>query len=245
MLLTLTLREVERATPRAAIVRLALGGRRFDYAAGQAVLVGRAGQADRRPYSLATSPSECRERDELELLVGLDTLGQPGPHLGTLTTGMSVDVEGPLGSFTFPSAATEHRFLFVAGGTGIAPLRAMLHEALARPAPTQIALIYSARTPQEFAYGPELRALAASGRLTLWQTVTREAEAHWDGAQGRIALGHLRSMLHDVETLCFLCGPHALVQAISPLLEQLGISPDRVRVEEWKPNSEFGVRSEE
>ena len=184
MLLTLTLREVERATPRAAIVRLALGGRRFDYAAGQAVLVGRAGQADRRPYSLATSPSECRERDELELLVGLDTLDQPGPHLGTLTTGMSIDVEGPLGSFTFPSAATEHRFLFVAGGTGIAPLRAMLHEALARPAPTQIALIYSARTPQEFAYGPELRALAASGRLTLWQTVTREAEAHWDGAAG-------------------------------------------------------------
>ncbi len=245
MLLTLTLREVERATPRAAMVRLALGGRRFDYAAGQAVLVGRAGQADRRPYSLATSPSECRERDELELLVGLDTLDQPGPHLGTLTTGMSIDVEGPLGSFTFPSAATEHRFLFVAGGTGIAPLRAMLHEALARPAPTQIALIYSARTPQEFAYGPELRALAASGRLTLWQTVTREAEAHWDGAQGRIALGHLRSMLHDVETLCFLCGPHALVQAISPLLEQLGISPDRVRVEEWKPNSEFGVRSAE
>ena len=104
---------------------------------------------------------------------------------------MSVDVEGPVGSFTFPPAPAEHRFLFVAGGTGIAPLRAMLHEALARPAPTQISVIYSARTPNEFAYGPELRALAAAGRLSLWQTVTREAEEHWDGAQGRIALGHL------------------------------------------------------
>lgn len=234
MLLTLTLREVERATPRAAIVRLALGGRRFDYIAGQAVLIGRTGQTDRRPYSLATSPSECRERDEIELLVGLDALDQPGPHLGTLSTGMNVDVEGPLGAFTFPPAPAEHRFLFVAGGTGIAPLRAMLHEALARPAPTQISVVYSARTPQEFAYGPELRALAAAGRLTLWQTVTREAEEQWDGAQGRIALGHLRSMLHDTETLCFVCGPHSLVREISPLLEQLGIAPERVRVEEWK-----------
>jgi len=234
MLLTLTLREVERATPRAAIVRLALGGRQFDYAAGQAVLFGRSGQADRRPYSLATSPAECRDRDELELLVGLDAVGQTGPHLGTLTAGMSVDVEGPVGSFTFPPAPAENRFLFVAGGTGIAPLRAMLHEALARPAPTQISVIYSARTPNEFAYGPELRALAAAGRLSLWQTVTREAEEHWDGAQGRIALGHLRSMLQDTETLCFLCGPHALVREISPLLEQLGIAPERVRVEEWK-----------
>jgi len=245
MLLTLTLRDVERATPRAAVVRLALGGRRFDYAAGQAVLVGRSAQPDRRPYSLTTSPAECRDRDELELLVGLDALGQPGPHLGTLTPGMSVDVEGPLGAFTFPAASAEHRFLFVAGGTGIAPLRAMLHEALARPGPTQIGLVYSARTPNEFAYGPELRALAAAGRLSLWQTVTREAEEHWDGAQGRIALAHLRSMLHDVETLCFICGPHALVREISPLLEQLGIAPERVRVEEWKPNSEFGMRGAE
>jgi ferredoxin-NADP reductase len=234
MLLTLTLREVERATPRAAIVRLALGGRRFDYLAGQAVLVGRTGQNDRRAYSLATSPAECRDRDEIELLVGLDALDQPGPHLGTLSTGMSVDVEGPLGTFTFPPSPAEHRFLFVAGGTGIAPLRAMLHEALARPGPTHIGVVYSARTPQEFAYGPELRALAAAGRLTLWQTVTREVEDHWDGAQGRIALGHLRSMLHDTETLCFVCGPHTLVREISPLLAQLGISQDRVRVEEWK-----------
>ena len=41
-------------------------------------------------------------------------------------------------------------------------------------------------------------------------------------------------MLQDTETLCFLCGPHALVREISPLLEQLGIAPERVRVEEWK-----------
>ena len=192
-------------------------------------------------------PAECRERDELELLVGLDALDQPGPHLGTLTPGMSVDVEGPLGAFTFPSAA---------GRTPVS-LRRRRHRdraasrdaargAGAPGARRRLALIYSARTPQEFAYGPELRALAAAGRLTLWQTVDAGSgrALGWRRRAG-IALGHLRSMLHDVETLCFLCGPHALVHEISPLLEQLGIAPERVRVEEWKANaeSECGVRS--
>ena len=186
MLLTLTLREVERATPRATIVRLALGGRRFDYAAGQAVLVGRTGQADRRPYSLATSPSECRERDELELLVGLDTLGQPGTHLGPLKTGMSVDVEGPLGTFTFPSAATEHRFLFVAGGTGIAPLRAMLHEALARPAPTQIA----SDLQRADAAGVRVRSRAAGARRVRPRDALADRHPGSGSALGRRAGTH-------------------------------------------------------
>ena len=44
-----------------------------------------------------------------------------------------VDVEGPLGSFTFPADPEERRFVFIAGGTGIAPLRAMLRHALDIP----------------------------------------------------------------------------------------------------------------
>ena len=41
-MLTLTIRDILDATPRARIVRLELAGRQFDYLAGQAVLVGRA-----------------------------------------------------------------------------------------------------------------------------------------------------------------------------------------------------------
>ena len=74
-----------------------------------------------------------------------------------------------------------------------------------------------------------VRGLAASGRITLWQTVTREVGAHWDGAKGRVALHHLRSMLHDQPTLCFLCGPHGLVREAGVLLAEAGVSPDRVR----------------
>ena len=230
MLLTLTIREVLPATPRARIVRLELGGAPFDYASGQAVLVGIPG-GPKRPYSVAASPEEARREGYLELLVGVDASGTPGPHL-PLERGRVLDVNGPLGTFTFPAAPAERQFVFIAGGTGIAPLRAMLHHALAIPH-NKIGLLYSARTPDEFAYENELRALARDGRIELRQTVTRTVSDMWSGPRGRIGRAELLPLVHNPATLCFICGPPALVAEMSALLAELGIERARIRVEEW------------
>jgi ferredoxin-NADP reductase len=134
VLLTLPIREVMPATARARIVRIGLEGAAFPYEPGQAVFVGPAGETPRRPYSIAISPETARREDRLELLVGASTSAPDAPE--RLRVGTLVDVEGPVGRFTFPAVPTERRFVFIAGGTGIAPLRAMLQRALggaARP----------------------------------------------------------------------------------------------------------------
>ena len=230
MLLTLAIREVLPATPRARIVRIELGGAPFDYAAGQAILVGVPG-GPKRPYSVAASPEEARREGYLELLVGVDASGTPGPHL-PLERGRVLDVNGPLGTFTFPASPAERQFVFIAGGTGIAPLRAMLHHALAIPH-NKIGLLYSARTPDEFAYENELRALGRDGRIELRQTVTRTVGDVWSGQRGRIGRAELQPLVHNPATLCFICGPPALVAEMSALLAELGIERSRIRVEEW------------
>jgi len=51
-------------------------------------------------------------------------------RLPDATRGTLVDVEGPLGTFTFPEPPGQPQLLFVAGGTGIAPLRAMIDHAI-------------------------------------------------------------------------------------------------------------------
>jgi len=232
MFLTLPVREVAAATPRAAIVRLDLDGRQLNYRAGQAVLVGRSGHGAMRPYSLAIAPYESRARSELEILIGLDASGSPGPHLGDLAPGVHLNVEGPVGSFEFPSDPAEERFLFVAGGTGIAPLRAMLHEALARDAGWRLGVLHSARNPDEFAYADELARLAARGAIDFRRTVTRVEDERWTGARGRITTDHVAE-LTDERTLCFVCGPHTFVEAMVPLLGAAGASPGRIRVEDW------------
>jgi ferredoxin-NADP reductase len=231
VLLTLPLREVVLATPRARIVRLDLNGQAFEYSAGQAVLVGAPGPERRRPYSIAAAPEDAVRERTLELLVGVNADGDPGPHL-PLTPGTPIDVEGPLGTFTFPVSPIEQRFVFIAGGTGIAPLRAMLHHALAVPH-LDVGLLYSARTPDEFAYEEEFAALARDGRIELRQTVTRGDEYDWGGARGRIDRAALSSLIHDTETLCFVCGPPSLVAEMKVLLADLGIVAERIRLEEW------------
>lgn len=231
MLLTLPIREVLRATPRARIVRLDLNGHAFDYAPGQAVSVASHGQEKRRPYSIAAAPEDARRDGWLELLVGVNAEGEPGPHL-TLEPGQLVDVEGPLGSFTFPPAPDERQFVFIAGGTGIAPLRAMMRRALSLPH-RNIGLFYSVRTPDEFAYEQELRRLAHAGEIELRQTVTRATDTDWTGPRGRLNREALEELVHDPATLCFICGPPTLVDEMPKILADLGIPRERIKIEEW------------
>jgi NAD(P)H-flavin reductase len=231
VLLTLPIREVLPATPRARIARLDLNGHAFDYAPGQAVSVAGHGQKERRPYSIAAAPEDARRDGWLELLVGVNAEGAPGPHL-TLEPGQLVDVEGPLGSFTFPPAPDERRFVFIAGGTGIAPLRAMMRRALSLPH-RNIGLFYSVRTPDEFAYEQELRRLAHAGEIELRQTVTRPTDTDWTGPRGRLKREALEELVHDPATLCFICGPPTLVDEMPKILADLGIPPERIKIEEW------------
>jgi ferredoxin-NADP reductase len=232
VLLTRPIREIVVATPRTHIVRIGLDGHPFPYLAGQAVIVGARDSDRRRPYSLADSPDRSQQDDCLELLVTTDGSGGTEPPF-RLEVGELVDVEGPLGRFTLPEEASERRFLFIAGGTGIAPLRAMFRRALMLPH-YEIGVLYSARTRRDFAYETELRDLAARGQLELELRVTRdESLGEWSGTRGRFKSVDLAPMVHGRETLCFVCGPPALVEEIPKALEELGVPRSRIRTEEW------------
>jgi len=231
-MLRLSIRGILPATPRARLVRLDLGGQTFDFAAGQAVMVGNHGGEAMRPYSIASAPEDARRDGALELLVGVRENGEPGDHL-TLHVGADVDVDGPLGSFTFPATIAESCVVFIAGGTGIAPLRAMLRHALAAHPALRVGLLYSARTPEEFAFADEFRALAAAGAIEFRQTITRETTLDWSGSRGRIDRDALEPLVHSADTLCFVCGPRALVDDMPRLLEELGVGEEKIRIEEW------------
>jgi ferredoxin-NADP reductase len=229
---TVPLVDVVVSTPRSRLITLDLQGTSFDFLAGQAVSIGGHGQSVRRPYSIACSPERAEEITGLELLVGLDTSGAAGPHL-SLEPGSPIDVQGPLGAFTFPASLTHRRLLFVAGGTGIAPLRSMLDHALRKHPAEQISLLYSARRADEFAFIEELRAYEQEGRIELHPTVTR-SDQKWEGGRGRIGRSHFEAVLHDrLDTLCFICGPALLVSEAVTTLTALGVPRAAIRTEEW------------
>jgi ferredoxin-NADP reductase len=231
--LVLRVAGVRRATPGARIVRVALDGGPFTYRAGQVAMIGPAGAASKVPYSIASAPAETRQHGLVEFLIRTDGHGVWGTHFPPLRRGMRLAVRGPLGSFTFPERPRERRFLFIAGGTGISPLRAMIKEAVLTGRPGRIRLLYSARTPGDFAYARELRGMARRGEIELALTATREIPPRWRGARGRIAPEQLAPMVDHPDTLCFVCGPEAMVSEVPPMLRALGISASRIRLEEW------------
>jgi ferredoxin-NADP reductase len=96
-----------------------------------------------------------------------------------------------------------------------------------------VGLLYSARTPEEFAYEEELRALASRGVIELRQTVTRAAETDWPGNRGRIDRAALAALVHDPRTLCFVCGPAAMIDDIPRLLHEVGVARELIKIEEW------------
>jgi ferredoxin-NADP reductase len=233
-MLTLPIRDTEPATPRAHIIRLDLQGQPFTYRAGQAAYLQPAGADKRRPYSIASAPEETAQHDRLEFLVQIDITGASGLLPDLIRPGTLATVDGPLGSFVFPAEhPVEQTFLFIAGGTGIAPLRSMLWHTLLAERPGRIGLVYSVRSPEELAYREEFEKLDRQGRVTFRHTVTRSASDGWTGRQGRIDAAALKDMVDPGNTLCFVCGPPALVGDIRPRLNALGVNDDQIRIEQW------------
>ena len=232
-MLTLPIRESIPATPRAHIIRLDLRGESFAYRAGQAAYLHPEGVAKRRPYSIASAPEQTSVTGLLEFLVQIDADGTSGVPKDAIQPGVFVTVEGPIGKFQFPEHPRERHFLFIAGGTGIAPLHSMLWHALLAERDGHITLIHSVRSPEELAYANEFEGLASAKRIDFHHTVTRAASEGWAGRQGRIDAKYLKPLVAPGDTLCFLCGPPALVGEIPQLLYDLGVGRDQIVMEQW------------
>ena len=223
-------RSVVHATPRTRILTLDLRGQAFTFAAGQAVVVGLADGSVRRPYSIASSPSRAREDESLELLVQIDE------HRGRSASrarrpGDARSRRRPVRLVLSPVACRRTARAAVAGGTGIAPLRAMLGEMLEQHPAVRPTLIYSARAPEEFAFLDEWTRLASEGQLDLHLTVTRDGDGTWSGSRGRIDGNVISSAVATPETRCLVCGPPAMVSDTVAWLRAAGVPDHRIQCE--------------
>jgi len=227
-----TVTSVRRATKNTRIVRLGTDPDLFRYRAGQAAEIGPVSAGTLVPFSMASAPEDTARDGQVEFLVKLDAQGRWGDHFAAPRRGQRLRLRGPLGRFVFPDTCAERHFLFIAGGTGIAPLRAMIRHGRATVGGT-FRVLYSARTPLDFAYRVELCGMARRGEIELILTATRDVTERWKGERGRITKAQLAALLDSPATLCFVCGPAAMVDEVPRLLGDLGIDRSRIRVEEW------------
>ena len=180
-MITIPVRQITQSTPRTRILNLDVRAAEFSFSAGQAVMLGLSGSPLRKPYSIASAPWEVEKSGIMQLLVQIDS-GGLDPHVELATPVTPLDLEGPFGSFGLP-ADIDRPMLFIAGGTGIAPLRSMLIEHLSRPTSHRVDRARSGTTHHRLFHDHARRA----GRLD------RPARPHQRGAvEGSAAVSRQR-----------------------------------------------------
>jgi len=219
-----------RETPTSRTIRVGVE-RPFPYKAGQAAWIGLSPDDELTPYSMASAPEETEREGWLQFLVKVDAARRFGAAVERLRRGAEIYVQGPAGDFTLVDASESHHLLFVAGGTGIAPIRSMIVHGLARSPSPSMQLLYSARTPKDFAYLHELQGLARGGRLALELTLTGE-HGRWRYGRGRAGAAHLERLGAGPATLAFVCGPEAMVSDLTSALASLGVPARNIHTEQ-------------
>jgi NAD(P)H-flavin reductase len=160
--------------------------------------------------------------------------GQVTGALAELSPGMTIGLRGPYGSIWPLTEHHDHDVLLIAGGTGLASLRAALYELLLhRDQYRRVTLLYGSRTPETLLYESEYAQWKRRG-LTVHSTVD-QATAGWTGHVGVVSrlVDGLRT-LDPSRTVIYCCGPeimmHYVVQsavARGLLHEQIWVSLER------------------
>jgi Na+-transporting NADH:ubiquinone oxidoreductase subunit F len=198
-----------------------------------------------RAYSIASRPEDGR-RAVFNIRLAVPPAGQereipPGivsSWLFALKPGATVETSGPFGDFHVQP--TDREMIFIGGGVGMAPLRAMIHEQIGQGTTRRIRYFYGARTAADLFYTDEFDAIAAAHPNFSWTPALSDPAPgdRWTGATGFIH-DTVRAALkdHPAPEDCeyYLCGPPIMISAVLAMLERLGVEPQSIF------NDDFGV----
>ena len=127
----------------------------------------------------------------------------------------------------------------VAGGSGIAPLMAMLRHRDRRKSRAPALLLYSSRSLEDIIYRAELDAMTRRDLdLRVVNTLTRKQPEGWMGRRGRIDKALLAEACFPPEQNpnIFVCGSTPFVEDVSTLLVELGHDPLTIKTERFGPS---------
>jgi ferredoxin-NADP reductase len=169
--------------------------------------------------------------------------GEVSPYLiDELRVGDRVELRGPIGGyFVWDARAGKNDgspLFLVAGGSGIAPLMAMIRHRAHADSKVPTTLLFSSRSYDDVIYREELdRVSANDSSLRVIHTLTRWQPTNWTSYGRRID----RAMLAETawrpadKPLAFTCGPTALVETVADCLLDLGYEPERIKTERFGP----------
>ena len=146
--------------------------------------------------------------------------------------GTSVTVEGPQGDFWLREGRAP--LLLVAGGSGLAPLLALLQEAAAAGVRRPVTLLFGARAPQDLYALDEIESIARQwpDRFRVVPVLSAvPSGAEWTGERGLVT-DRIPALLED-GAHAYLCGPPAMVDTAVAVLRAHGVAAEHIHADRF------------
>lgn len=210
-----TVTGVERLSPSTVALTVEIADReKLAFLPGQYVNIAVPGTSESRSYSFSNAPDD----HALTFLVKLAPGGVMSEYLaGRARVGDAISFTGPHGSFFLRDAAEP--LLLLAGGTGLAPILAILRTLAAAGSTRPVHLLYGASTDADVVELDTIDRLALP-QLT-WDYCVADPETTAPNQ------GYVTSLFHaeHLRGAVYLCGPPAMVDAVRAHVTREGVVP--------------------
>ena len=179
-----------------------------------------------RAYSIASDPAD---RHTLALEIRLVPNGIATTYVHRfLKVGDAVTVNGPYGEFHLRDS--DRPIVFIAGGSGMAAIRAMLFEMARTNSPRRATYFFGAKSRRDLFLVEEMRDFEA--RIPHFAFVpalsSPDREDSWDGETGLITDVVGRAIPSGADSEAYLCGSPGMINASVAVLKKNGVAEDRI-----------------
>lgn len=204
---------------------------RFDFVAGQFIMVEREnaeGKLIKKSYSIASPPYF---KNKIELCIKKVEGGFMSGWFFTLKEGDQTEFMGPVGVFRLKEPLPEH-LVFVATGTGIAPLRAQIMQLLHEGYSKKMSLVLGIRYENEILFQKEMETLASQHPNFEFIPIVSRPQS-WTGATGYVQHYLKKHFSDPTGKAVYICGLIPMVNDTQQTLLDLGYTKEIIHFEKW------------
>ncbi len=180
-----------------------------------------------RSFSIANTPRKITA-EGIELHIRVVPEGHYSPVVkDSVTVKDIIRIQGPFGTY-FLRKETEQPIILVAGGTGFAPIKALIEDAIESGLTQPITLYWGTRTEADL-YQDNLAKQWANtiDNFTYVPVLSEEPnDSDWSGERGFVHEALIRNHTDLTECSVYASGPPVMIDALEQSLPALGLDPD-------------------
>ena len=199
------------------------GKKLFEHMPGQCAMVSVPGVGEAM-FSITSSPTNTEYQE-----FSIKRCGTLTDYLHGMTVGEELTVRGPYGNaFSVETALKGQNLLFIAGGSGLAPLRSVINYVLdKRENYGTVDILYGSRSMDDLVQLKEIQEVwMKTPGVNVYLTIDREQEG-WDGHVGFVP-SYLKELEFATDKTVLVCGPPIMIKFVLAALGEMGFEKTQV-----------------